>query len=189
MTAAEAMKTTMEQDFALLKGVELISQRAACQKVFDLGKGRRQAITYSEPVHFKDGCEWKDIDNRLTYDEKAGMLRTGANAYVTELASADRGGSIVTLERDGTEFGIRYLGEPNGAAAELIEVKKQAHANEQEARADFSETLHSGVQYAELRPGMDVEIHIDGRGIKDDMGTIPSLWSSLTIMRDSGQRR
>ncbi len=36
-------KTTMKQDFALLKGQELISLRGISQKTFDLGKGRRQA--------------------------------------------------------------------------------------------------------------------------------------------------
>ena len=169
MTAAEAMKPTMEQDFALLKGVELISQRTVGGKVFDLGKGRRQAITYGEPVHFKDGCEWKDIDNRLIYDEKAGMLRTGANAYKTELAAVDDGRPVVSLIREGVEFAFSYFGKANGSKAEVLLPEKTEHANEQEARADLSETLHSGVRYAGLRPGMNIEVHISGKGLEELM--------------------
>lgn len=57
--------TTMNQDFALLKGQELISLRGISQKTFDLGKGRRQAISYGEPVHFSSAGKLIDIDNRL----------------------------------------------------------------------------------------------------------------------------
>ena len=169
MTAAEAMKTTMEQDFAQLRGVEIISERTVGGKVFDLGKGRRQAITYSEPVHFKDGCEWKDIDNRLTFDEKTGTLHTGANAYATALAAVDDGKPTVSLTRDGVGFAFSYFGKANGSKAEVLLPEKTEHANEQEARADLSETLHSGVWYAELRPGMNVEVHISGKGLEELM--------------------
>ena len=118
----EALKkmTTADQDFALLKGHEIISQRNVGQKVFDLGKGRRQAITYGEPVHYKDGSSWKDMDNRLTYDEKTGTLRTGANAYGTALAAVDDGRPTVCLDRDGVEFTFSYLGKANGSKAEFL---------------------------------------------------------------------
>ncbi|MBQ3762844.1 MAG: RHS repeat protein [Clostridia bacterium] len=162
-------KTTMEQDFAQLKGRELLSKRGVAQKTFDLGKGRRQAISYGEPVHFRNNEGWQEIDNRLVLDEKNNVYRTSANAYATELACKDSGKDIVTLRRDGVAFGIRYFGEDCGATAEILESKKQSHVNEQEARADLSEKLHSGVKYTELRPGMDVEIHIDGKGLKDNI--------------------
>ena len=61
--------TTMNQDFALLKGQELISLRGISQKTFDLGKGRRQAISYGEPVHFSSAGKLIDIDNRLIRDD------------------------------------------------------------------------------------------------------------------------
>ena len=157
-------KTTMEQDFAQLKGRELLSKRGVAQKTFDLGKGRRQAISYGEPVHFRNSEGWQEIDNRLVLDEKNSVYRTSANAYATELACKDSGKDIVTLRRDSVAFGIRYFGEANGATAEILENEKQEHTTEQEVRADLSEKLHSGVRYTELRPGMDVEVRIDGKG-------------------------
>ena len=161
--------TTMNQDFALLKGQELISLRGISQKTFDLGKGRRQAISYGEPVHFSSAGKLIDIDNRFIRDEKSNTLRTTANAYETALAIKDDGKAIVTLSRDGVAFPLSYFGETIGAVAEILESEKHEHASEQEERADLSARLHSGAKYAELRPGMDVEIHIDGRGIKDDI--------------------
>ena len=164
-----AVKTTMDQDFALLKGVELTSLRTIAQKTFDLGKGRRQAVSYGEPVHFLSAGKLIDIDNHLFLDEKNNVLRTTANAYDTELTYKDDGKAIITLTRDGIAFPLSYLGETTGAVGEILEPEEHEHASEQEARADLSATLHSGVRYTELRPGMDVEIHIDGRGIKDDI--------------------
>ena len=169
MSKSSINKTTMEQDFAQLKGKELLSKRSVAQKTFDLGKGRRQAISYGEPVHFRNSEGWQEIDNRLVLDEKNSVYRTSANAYATELACKDSGKDIVTLRRDGVAFGIRYFGEANGATAEILENEKQEYANEQEARADLSEKLHSGVKYTELRPGMDVEVRIDGKGFKDNI--------------------
>ena len=65
----EQKVTTMDQDFALLTGVELTALRGVSQKTFDLGKGRRQVISYGEPVHFLSAGKLIDIDNRLILDE------------------------------------------------------------------------------------------------------------------------
>ena len=86
--------TTMDQDFALLTGTELTALRGISQKTFDLGKGRRQAISYGEPVHFISAGKFVDIDNRLIPDEKNNVLRTTANAYETALARKDDGKAI-----------------------------------------------------------------------------------------------
>jgi len=166
---SRSSQTTMNQDFALLKGEELISLRGISQKTFDLGKGCRQAISYGEPVHFAFDGQLIEIDNQLVRDEKTNTLRTSANSYITELAQKDTGKAIVTLTRDGIAFPFSYLGKANGATAEILEQEKQEHASEQDARADLSEKLHSGVKYRELRPGMDVDIHIDGKGLKDNI--------------------
>ena len=88
---------TMNQNFAHLKGYEILTQRNVSQKVFDLGKGRRQAISYGEPVHFRNSEGWQEIDNRLLLDEKNNVYRTSANAYATELACADGGKDICLL--------------------------------------------------------------------------------------------
>ena len=53
--------------------------------------------------------------------------------------------------------------------AELLPPEKYDHATEQDRRADLSATLHSGVAYKDIRPGMDVTVHIGGYGVKDDI--------------------
>ena len=108
-------KTTMEEDFSELYGEEINALRGISRKVFDLGKGRRQAISYSEPVHYVCAGKYEEIDNRLEYDEKENVLRTKANAYSTTIAKTDEGKAIVTMERDGQAFPLRYKGESRGA--------------------------------------------------------------------------
>ena len=48
-------------------GEEVLSLRSESTKHFKLGGGRFQAITYAEPVHYKDPAsgKWQDIDNSL----------------------------------------------------------------------------------------------------------------------------
>ena len=152
--------TTMDQDFALLKGTELTSLRSVSQKTFDLGKGRRQAISYGEPVHFLSAGKLVDIVNRLILDEKNNVLRTTATAYSTELAYKDDGKAIVTLTRDRIAFPLSYFGEAIGAVAEILKPERNDHATEQDARADLSETLHSGVKYIEHRLRVEKEIQV-----------------------------
>lgn len=139
-------------------------------------------------MHYKDGDSWKDIDNRLCYDEKTGALHTSANAYDTALTAIDDGRPTVSLVRRDVEFAFSYCGKPAGVKAEIQKPEKGEYATEQEARADLSEKLHSGVKYTELRPGMDVEIHIDGKGLKDDIIGNPLSDGTWTYSWQAGRQ-
>ena len=54
--------------FETLKGREIVSMRQRDVKHFDLGEGRRQAIVFASPVHYKNEKTgaWEEIDNRLS---------------------------------------------------------------------------------------------------------------------------
>lgn len=159
---------SVREDFtASAGGVELTSLRGANWKVFDMGHGRRQAIYYAEPVHYLSGGRFVDIDNRLTLDRSANVMRSASNAFAAAVACKDEGKPVITLRRDGVDFALSYYGEPAGVTGSVLPVEAAANAAELTAHARLSETLHSGMTYSELRPGMDVEIRLTGNGVKD----------------------
>lgn len=159
---------SVREDFtASAGGVELTSLRGANWKVFDMGHGRRQAIYYAEPVHYLSGGRFVDIDNRLTLDRSANVMRSASNAFAAAVTCKDEGKPVITLRRDGVDFALSYYGEPAGVTGSVLPVEAAANAAEPTAHARLSETLHSGMTYSELRPGMDVEIRLTGNGVKD----------------------
>lgn len=145
-------------------GVEITSLRGANWKVFDMGHGHRQAVYYAEPVHYLSGGRFVDIDNRLTLDGKANVMRSTSNAFAASVACRDEGKPAITLSRDGVDFALNYYGEPAGVSGAVLPAELSAGTA---VHARLSEKLHSGMTYSELRPGMDVEIRLTGSGVKD----------------------
>lgn len=80
--------------FAELKGAEIESLRQINIKYYDLGAGRRQAITFAEPVHFLARGGWEEIDNRLYATKSA----KGVDEYKTR-AGRSRSRIGTTRER------------------------------------------------------------------------------------------
>ena len=161
--------------FSGLVGREITALRSECEKHYDLGKGRRQAIQYAEPVHYRNNGKWDEINNQLILDEKAGVYRTSANAYSIELAAKDDGRNTVSFVRKDVAFGWTYAGKPTGIKPS-IKTGKQLHKEnytgeetEQDKRLILCDKLYSEATYKDIRPGMDTVIFIDGRGIKEDI--------------------
>ena len=50
----ENLRNKIAQQYDMLEGVEDVSLREECVKHFDLGRGRRQAVMFAEPVHYRD---------------------------------------------------------------------------------------------------------------------------------------
>lgn len=91
-------------------------------------------------------------------------MRSASNAFAAAVACKDEGKPVITLRRDGVDFALSYYGEPAGVTGAVLPVEATANAAEPTAHARLSETLHSGMTYSELRPGMDVEIRLTGNG-------------------------
>ena len=63
---AKTLQEDQVRQFDALAGREIISRREECVKHFDLGAGKRQAVMFAGPVHYRteDGA-LAEIDNTL----------------------------------------------------------------------------------------------------------------------------
>ena len=81
--------------FEKLEGAEDVTRRGEATKHYNLGNGRCQAMTFSEPIHYKVSgaptvSPWQDIDNNLVpVLEKDGRtwLQNKANDVKISLAA------------------------------------------------------------------------------------------------------
>ena len=69
---------------------EEISLREQGAKHFQLSDGTYRAVVYDEPVHYKQGNEWIEIDNSLVPASLVGEPLTGTIKRDTELTANDK---------------------------------------------------------------------------------------------------
>ena len=101
----------MNRLFAQAAGGEDPSRRSANVKVFDLGAGRTQEVIFPEPVHFREGGEWKDIDNTLVETTDAlgrAVLQNRANPVRVSFPKAVDGGSLASISNGSHTFSWRF---------------------------------------------------------------------------------
>ena len=111
----ENIQTILSLDGA----AEDVSRREANVKHFCLDGNRRQAISYSANVHFRDAQgRWADIDNTLESVMVGGreMLRNRANAVSMLLPRRMNAGSEVSVSRNGKTFSWRFEQADGGDA-------------------------------------------------------------------------
>ena len=75
------------------------SLREADEKHFRLSDGSYIAVMYAEPVHYRDGDEWADIDNTLTRDGEGYSNR--ANSFDVTFSADGESDEFYTLTSDG----------------------------------------------------------------------------------------
>ena len=119
--------------FELLEGEEDVALREECTKHYNLGGGRYQAITFSEPVHFRESEDelWQEIDNNLEAEVDAQgreVLTNRASSLKVEMAKTVGDGPLVKLTHKGNtlEWTLDH------AASEVIATVKTGAELQQE---------------------------------------------------------
>ena len=97
----ENRQLRLERMFAQAAGKEDISRRDECVKHFNLGGNRRQAITYPQPVHYRNSeGAWEEIDNTLEEEitpRGRRILRNKSNRVKMEFPQEADGGSMASI--------------------------------------------------------------------------------------------
>ena len=102
---------------------EVLEKRDRCIKHFQMEKKGMAAAVYPMPVHFEEDGVWKEIDNRLNYQEKdgKGTYQNQASALKVQFAKSPQEEDLVTIEKDGCRISWGF-----GAGQEESSRKKAA---------------------------------------------------------------
>ena len=77
------------------------SMRDKFSKHYVLEDGSRFAVIFPEAVHYNDGGEWKEIDNRLTYNIQRGKYVSANPEFSAAFAENASSGELVSISADG----------------------------------------------------------------------------------------
>ena len=106
------MQARMKRLYEDASGTEEVALRDENVKHFNLGANRRQAVVYSQPVHFRDSeGHWQEIDNTLESAITAQgrrVLRNRAGRMRVEFPQQADGGSMASITENGRTFAWRF---------------------------------------------------------------------------------
>ena len=135
----------------------------------------RQPETESQPLQVQRGREYeiRGDENAWFRDDRDRLwVRAGSNVYVQALGTMDygKGGSVSSVQEDGTlMFQLKQM-EPNGQTARVSALQKENYYVDAEAPAAVisgSEEEQNGVLYAAQAANLQVAIEPDGKsGLK-----------------------
>ena len=116
----DSMKiNTTQERYARLEGSEIESLREERAKHYDLGRGRRQAVMFSAPVHYRDkDGKLREIDNNLILEEENGrkVYRNTAGEMRIEIPAVAGPEGLAKISAEGHRLAWRLEGSWQSAA-------------------------------------------------------------------------
>lgn len=168
-------------DFSMLEGSEIVSKRGEYEKVFDLGNGRRQAIMFAAPVHYKDeDGNWQEIDNTMetaTDSNGRSVIRNRCNDIRMEF---DKHRSAARISHKGRSLSWRLLNSAD-VSPKVISGSdlRQKHFERTgmrtsldtplEKRMNRGHKMNVELDYVNARPGLSVRYSVNGVRMKEDL--------------------
>jgi len=130
----EAGETVEESEEIYLVG-ENPERRTATQKNYILSDGTYVMQDYGADVHYYEDGKWQDIDN--TVKEEEGVYKNTSNSMKVSFAkTSDSGTKLITLEENGIEISMDYVGA--GKNGVTLQADSMLNAQQKAAKvADF----------------------------------------------------
>jgi hypothetical protein len=107
----ETLTTDTEKIVSTVPGIleEVKEKREECVKHFRMSDGSMLAIVYSEPVHYKEENEFKEIDNTLIFDTEKNEFENADSPLKVKLSSDFSNEKLVSLKSGNKEISWRYI--------------------------------------------------------------------------------
>ena len=112
---------------------ELSEGRDESIKVFRRADGAKEAVIYSDPIHYLNGEVWEPIDNTLelvTLENGTQVYRNKANDFVVSFSTTFSADNLITVESKGHILSWRFAEEVLFAQEEPVKEATEAPAAE-----------------------------------------------------------
>ena len=108
-TTAALPEDSAELSASVVKAMELTANRTEYSKDFRLSNGLTMSAVYAEPVHYKTGNTWKEIDNTLVLHSD-GSYRNMAGVWDVKLPGQLSNSQDISITKDGYTLSFRMSG-------------------------------------------------------------------------------
>ena len=177
---------------------EILQKRDRFTKTFRTENHGGAAVIYGYPVHYKEGEEWKEIDNRLEKTENG--YQNHASRVKVHFAESSNANEMVTIEKTGRKLSWGFLAEKQKKQNIRSQAAVQAQKREavfqpenlypteegMQNRAAVQKTEEKSVEqenqekmsvpglvaaghYAEIAENVDLEYKIIGEQVKENL--------------------
>ncbi|GFP74301.1 DNRLRE domain-containing protein [Clostridium fungisolvens] len=146
---------------------ELVERRSANVKQFAKDDGTVVAEVYSEPIHFYENGEWKDIDNTLSEDynsESEEIVRNNQNSF--NINFSKKASSQKMIEMKYKDYNISWSIED---ALDSSKIKK-ADKNVNEFYGDQKGNKSmSSLTYSDVFKNVDIQYKLQSNSLKENI--------------------
>ena len=168
---------------------ELTEKRTEYTKEFRLSNGLNLATVYTQPVHYQQDGQWKEIDNTLVSTTSG--FRNTAGVWDVTFPQNMRGSNAVTIQKDGHTLSFYMSGQlqvqdgavvASAGAAETFALQPAAEANAQVQKIDLSQELkqaqypetaatknHSRLQYSGVFANTNIVYDLASNQVKESI--------------------
>ena len=139
---------------------EDISKRSESEKHFRKQDGSYEVVLYDGAVHYKDGDEWKDIDNSLDYDKDTRSYKNKANQFDIKFPK-DISSQEIKLKMADYEIDWQLI----GSQSSLASVKDKEKTTSEDIRELVY--INEEVIYIDVLEDIDLSYTLSGSKIKE----------------------
>ena len=148
------------------------SRRDAYTKHYVLSDGSRRAVMYSEPVHYEEDGQWKDIDNTLEYEARTGTYKNKDNEFTARFDENPESDELLSLEKDGYTISWNYVQDNSMQRRARPTPKAAKKGRRKDVCDEAGKPLKSSgepLRYEDMDTSCDVEYIVTGNGVKENI--------------------
>lgn len=154
---------------------ELVEKREENVKHFLMSNNAIQAVMYSEPVHYKEGGEWKNIDNTLTLEnalEKEDFkgYKNKNNSFSVKIASEVQDSNLVSIKKDKYKLSFNLISDKksNKVVGKKKNTKDKGVDKESKLIEDIN-TESDQIIFYNIKDSVDIEYQVTSKGVKENI--------------------
>lgn len=167
LSSAPVVQDVLSEQAEIVPETE--EKQDAFTKTFSRADGSMVDIISSEPVHYYEDGEWKDIDNTLVKKNVDGQVvwQNKENSFTVNLPDTIESDSFVSLQDGKNKISFRINGVEAEQQAKIIASSKQKLSKE-ETVLSVDDNL-SQIRYNDIAANTDVEYLVTETGLKENI--------------------
>ncbi len=152
---------------------EIKEERAENQKIFLKSDNSYEAAIYPDAVHYREGNQWKDIDNSLSNkfdnEEKQNFLENKSNSYKVKIAKNTNSNKLVKVKKDKYELAWSINKSANVAAKTKAKDKSYMRSLPEEEQDKVLPNISSSVEFKDVYENVDLKYDIISDDVKENI--------------------
>lgn len=152
---------------------EVTEKRSENTKIFLKEDKTFEAAVYPDAVHYKEGGQWKDIDNSLTdkfdSENNESVLENKQNTYKVKIAKNTKSKKLVKIKKENYELSWNIDNASNSKAQVIKKNKDYTNLLSKKQDKKNLSGIGSSVEFKDIYKNIDLKYDIVSKDIKESI--------------------